>query len=101
MKRRIFLFLVFTLIFFSVLVSAQPSGSEILDSIISEVETIIVSGLKRVLTAVIKIAKVTYIVMGIAGVLMWASGYAVSRGKQLIIGAIIIAVLLEALSGVI
>ncbi|RLE71426.1 MAG: hypothetical protein DRJ37_05015 [Thermoprotei archaeon] len=97
--RKSVILLVFLTVLLAVLVKAQPAGSNFLDTIISEVETVIVNGLRRMLMTVIKIARIAYLLMGIAGVLMWASGYAISRGKQLIVGAIIIAVLLEALSG--
>ncbi|RLE66653.1 MAG: hypothetical protein DRJ38_01045 [Thermoprotei archaeon] len=97
-RKTIFL-AIFLITFFAAIVRGQPTGSDFLDTIISEVETVIVNGLKRMLVAIIKIARIAYLLMGIAGVLMWASGYAVGRGKQLIVGAIVIAVLLEALSG--
>ncbi|MCD6459006.1 MAG: hypothetical protein B6U95_00725 [Thermofilum sp. ex4484_82] len=88
---------IFILLFASI-VYAQPAESEIIEEIIASFEEIVISGLNRLLTAIINIARAIYILLGIAGVILWATGFNPGRGKQLIIGAIVIAVLLEMLT---
>lgn len=83
------------LIINTLVVNALPS---IIDQIINEIDKEFFSTMNRVFNLILKIMRVAYIVVGAIGVLLWALNIETYRGKKLIIGAIITAIVVEYLS---
>jgi len=79
----------------SAVVIAQPRGSEVVDNVLGQIEDLITTALDKLYAVFINVARGLYMLLAVAGVLLYATGFNAHRGKQLIIGAIIIAVLLE------
>ncbi|RLE81743.1 MAG: hypothetical protein DRJ52_03495 [Thermoprotei archaeon] len=74
---------------------------EVFEKILSNLEQLIKIAVNRALKFVLTIARAIYILMAAVGVLLWATSWSPTRGKQLILGAIIIMILVEYLSTVI
>lgn len=54
--------------------------------------------LHQIISFLIYLARIIYVIVGLIGIILWASGLQPHRGKRFVIGAIILAILTEILS---
>jgi len=54
--------------------------------------------LHQIIVFLIYLARVIYVIVGLVGIILWASGLQPHKGKRFVIGAVILAIVTEVLS---
>jgi len=83
--------------------SIAPSTNflELFDKILSDIENILQQAVNRVMKFIISVIRTIYVLMAVIGIILWVTHWNPSRGKHLILGAIILMLLAEYLSTII
>jgi len=79
----------------SIAVYSSPQGAESIENILQEIENILNYTINRVLAIIKKIIRGLYVTLFGIGIVLWATGINSGRGRQLIIGAVVLAVVAE------
>lgn len=70
-----------------------------IDRLLSGVKETLIYVVRRGLEVLIAVARVSYVAIGLLGLTLWATGVSPYRGRHLIVGAIILAIVSEVAYG--
>jgi len=70
-----------------------------IDRILRIIEEVASYTLRGLLELLISLARIAYIVMAIAGLIMWATGFSIYSGRKFLIGALVLALIVELMKG--
>ena len=73
---------------------------EKVDAFLTGVQELFLFTLQRGLEVLITIARASYLVLGLLGIVLWGTGVSPYRGRHLIVGAVVLAIVTEVLRGV-
>jgi len=68
-----------------------------INDLVNKIEYIIKYALNRVIALVIDVARIAYVLLAVLGFLLWASGYSTYTGRKMLIGAVLLAIIVELL----
>ncbi|RLF16385.1 MAG: hypothetical protein DRJ66_03205 [Thermoprotei archaeon] len=75
----------------------SQSAIKAIDDLVNRIEDIMKYALMRVMELVIDIARIAYVLMAVLGFLFWASGYSTYTGRKMLLGALLLAIVVELL----
>ena len=70
-----------------------------IDKFMSGVQELFLYAIHRGLEVLITIARASYVALGLFGLVLWATGVSPYRGRHLIVGAIVLAIIAEVARG--
>ncbi len=70
-----------------------------IDRFIAGAQELLLYAIRRGLEALIMIARASYVALGLLGLVLWATGISPYRGRHLIVGAIVLAIIAEVARG--
>jgi len=70
-----------------------------IDKFMTGVQELFIYTIHRGLEVLITIARASYVALGLLGLVLWATGVSPFRGRHLLVGAVVLAIMAEVASG--